>query len=516
MKKILLLIIQLGIFNSLQAQKADTSNIIPSSYELVDLGKKVNSPYHESAPIISPDGKTLYFFVANHPDNYLGKDASQDIWYSERDSTGAWGAAKHMTAPLNHRRYNQVFTVSPDGNTLLIRGGNGKDTEGFSITYKVKDSWSKPKPLKIEGYDEMRKGVYSGGSMSSDGKVLIMYFSERAKSKYSDLYISFKKDNGEWSRPKKLGSNINTHLDEFGPFLAPDDRTMYYASNRSGGLGGMDIWKTTRLDNTWLKWSEPVNLGGPVNTSGFDAYFSIDSSGINAFTTRAYMSLDGGSLDILGLQPIKPKEEIKRLLVLDGYVYDEKTGSPIKASIEYSVDTLGLAKLETEPETGYYSKDLSVYGTFYFKVSADGYIGHTDSLSIPKKDMDQFVSQNFYLKPLKVGTAVRLNNIFFDFDKATLRPESFTELNMLVELLKTNNLLEIEIGGHTDNMGSEDYNVKLSHERANAVRKYLVSEWISENRVSAKGYGKSKPEVSNETEEGRQINRRVEFVILKN
>ncbi len=421
-----------------------------------------------------------------------------------------------MKAPLNHRRYNQVFTVLNNGNTLLIRGGNGKDTEGFSLTHKVKDSWSKPKPLKIEGYDEMRKGVYSGGCMSSDGKTLLMYFSHRPKHTFSDIYISFKKENGDWSRPKALGSNINTNQDEFGPFLAPDDRTMYFASNRPGGLGGMDIYKTVRLDNTWLKWSDPVNLGAPVNTSGFDAYFSIDSTGLDAFTTRAFMSLDGGSLDILGLQPIKPKEKIKRIMALDGYVFDDKTNKPVKATIEISVNNLDVNRFETDSETGYYAKELPVHGTYYLKASAEGYMSHIDSLSIPEKDIDQFISHNFYLKSLRVGTAVRLNNIFFDFDKAILRPESYTELNMVVDLLKKNDQLVIEIGGHTDNMGSEEYNVKLSHERALAVRKYLVQDWIGENRVSAKGYGKNKPEVSNDTEEGRQTNRRVEFVILKN
>lgn len=515
MKNIYLVLLLVASY-PIYAQESESNNIIPSSYELVELGKKVNSPYHESAPIISPDGNKLYFFVANHPENYLGKSGSQDIWYSERDSTGQWGEARHMKAPLNQRRFNQVFTVLNNGNTLLIRGGKGKDTEGFSFTHKQKDSWSKPEPLKIDGYDDMRKGVYSGGSMSSDGKALLMYFSERPKSKYSDLYISFKKDNGDWSRPKALGSNINTHLDEFGPFLAPDNRTMYYASNRSGGLGGMDIYKTVRLDNTWLKWSDPENLGAPVNTEGFDAYFSIDSTDINAFTTRAFMSLDGGSLDILGLQPIKPVEKIKRLLVIDGYVYDEKTNNPLKAIIEYSVDAQEINSLDTDFETGYFALDSPQYGDYQVKVHADGYMSIVDSLFVPEKEIDQFVTQNFYLKPLKVGTAVRLNNIFFDFDKAILRPESYAELNMVVELLKKNDQMEIEIGGHTDNMGSDEYNIKLSDERANAVRKYLVGEWISENRVSAKGYGKNKPEVSNDTDEGRQINRRVEFVILKN
>lgn len=501
------------VYVQLFSQDKVSESAIPPLFELVQLGKTINSPYHESAPIVSPNGKILYFFVANHPENNLGKAGSQDIWYAERDSTGEWQQARHMPAPLNNRRYNQVFTVLNNGNTLLVRGGSGKASEGFSLTQKTGSGWSKPEALKIAAYDQMRKGVYSGGCMSSDGKVLLIYFSEVAKSKFSDIYVSFRQDNGDFSKPKLLASNINTRGDEFGPFLAADDKTLFFASSRPGGMGGMDLYKTERLDETWMKWSDPVNMGAPVNTPGFDAYYSVDASGMDAFTTRAYMSRDGGSLDVLGLRPVKPEPKV---ISLDGYVYDKKTNEPLFVSIEYAINGKDSGWIETDKTSGYYSLELPSEGEYTFKINTEGYFSTQDSLAVELKDENQFISKNIYLKPLEVGTAVRLNNIFFDFDKATLRPESFPELDLVIDLLKKNKDLEIEIGGHTDNMGSAEYNEKLSNERAKSVRQYIVKEWISENRVSYKGYGKDKPEVSNETEEGRQTNRRVEFVILKN
>ncbi len=483
-------------------------------YELVGLGKKVNTRFHESAPIISSDGKTLYFFVANHPQNYLGKSGSQDIWYSERDSTGEWGEAIHMSSPLNKHRFNQVFNVLNDGNTLLIRGGNAKDSEGFSVTHRTKNGWSKPEELKVKDYAKMKKGIYSGGCMSLDGKVLILYFSEKEKGRYSDLYVSFLQPDGDYSRPKLI-AQLNTHMDEFGPFLAPDGKTLYFASNRSGGLGGMDIWVTKRLDNTFQKWSAPQNMGEPVNTTGFDSYYSVDASGKDAFTTRAYMSADGGSLDILGLRPKQKPKAPEPMLLLAGTVYNRKSGEPMEAIIDYYAD--GEVKGQVRSSlNGEYKIEVFSPGKWILAASADGFLYLEESVSIHPKTAKKEIRKDLYLTPMEIGTTVRLNNIFFDFDKTTLRDESFPELDKVVELLNKNEGLEIEIGGHTDDYGSDDYNLKLSQGRSEEVRKYIIQKGISTYRVYAQGYGESKPEVGNDTEEGRQINRRVEFKILKN
>ena len=677
MKKLIIGFSLIFVFNQSNAQDFDIL------YEMVDLGPKVNSRYHDSAPVISPDGNTLYFFRANHPENKFGKENSQDIWYCERDENGQWEEAIHMESPLNNNQFNQVMSVLDDGNTLLIRGGKGKKDTGVSLVKRVNDKWTEPEPIDIDGLNQMNNGVFSGACMSSDGRVLILYFSENKEAKWSDLYVSFLESGNKFSRPEKLNATLNTTRDEFGPFISEDMKTLYYASNRPEGYGNMDIYKTERLDDTWLNWSPPVNLGQPVNTTGFDAYFSIDAEGKNAFTTRAYMTADGGSLDILGLIPIpnitltgtlynsETNEPIKGDLdymainqdngylytdesgkyevilhkrakysfhpisegfigIMDsldlsyatgdieivkdfylnpqkadirvfGSVYEKNTDFPLDAAITFSLDNKVIATCKSESIQGYYStklpdegdykisitrdgfksgvdsisihttesfleveknlyldpnitlrgyvlsqKDNSAIsqqsinyannigesgiiesneqgyfevvlpslGKYYFKSTLEGFINLSDSLMVESYSSRENLNKDLFMIPIEVGVTVRLNNIFFDFDKATLRKESFLELDQVVEFLKQNSSIKIEIGGHTDDQGSDEYNKNLSQGRAESVRTYLLEHGIDDNRVVAMGYGESQPQVTNDTEEGRQTNRRVEFRVL--
>lgn len=483
-------------------------------FELVNLGRKVNSKYHDSAPVISPDGKTLYFTITNHSENHYGADKSQDIWYSILDSTGQWSDAVHMSVPLNKNRYNQVLSISKDGNQLLIRGGNGKENLGFSVCKRENGVWKKPEALNIAGFEKMCQGFFNGAFLSYDNKALIMYFSEKPKSKYSDLYVSFQQEQGKWTHPQLI-SCLNTHMDEFGPYLAPDNRTLYFASNRGGGFGGVDVYQSYRLDNTWLKWSEPENIGAPVNTDGFDAYYSVADVDTLVFTTRAYMSADGGHLDIYSLRRVI-KEEPK--LFLAGNIYNIKTSVPVKANIRFEKDGEILGIGQSDAEYGGYNTELVSGGKYILHVSAEGYLAAKDSVEIEEliEGEDREIYKDLFLRPLEVGISVRLNNIFFDYDKTILRPESYPELDRVVELLEQNPNLQIEIGGHTDSRGSDVYNQKLSQGRSEAVRAYLLEHWIDAERVTAVGYGEAKPELPDNNEENMQINRRVEFTILKN
>ena len=510
----ILIFLLLGLIVHGQSQLAILTTDPPKSkkkfeYQLERMDKRVNSPFHEGAPLISTDGSILYFFVADHPDNKFGTKGSQDIWYSERTSDGKWRDAVHMPAPLNQNRYNQVMSIINEGNTLLIRGKT-KSSEGFSITHKNFNGWSEPVPLMIKDYDHMRKGVYSGGILNQQGDVLLMYFNELKDEKISDLYASFKQADGTWSKPKYIDA-LNTSYDEFGPTLDPDGETLYFASTRPGGQGSSDIYVTKRLDDTWLNWSEPINLGPPVNTSGFDAYYSIDDKG-NVFTTRAYMSPDGGSLDILSLVPVeKPKPK----LAIWGYVYDRETEEHVSALVSYEMHQLQVGEVVSDVNDGFYEVNITGDGTYQISASAEGYMNGLDQLEVPAIESDTIIQKDLYLDRIKVGTTVRLDNIFFDFDKTDLRPESITELNKVVEFLKTNPTVKVEIAGHTDSKGSDQYNINLSDGRASSVRSYLLEHWIDEARVSSKGYGEEVPVESNETDEGRQKNRRVEFTILE-
>ena len=481
-------------------------------FELVSLTREVNTRYHDSAPLVSPDGKVLYFTVNDHPENTQGK-GSQDIWYTELDEHGHWAQAKHMPAPLNQNKFNQALSLSPDGNTLFIRGGKSRDEKGFSLCQRINGVWQKPIPQDIDGFEKMCKGRFNGAFLSRDSKVMLLYFNESENANYSDLYVSFLQGTNKWTKPKLI-DGLNTRLDEFGPYLAPDNKTLYFASNRPGGFGSADIYKTTRLDDTWFNWSTPENIGEPVNTGGFDAYYAIGNADTLVFTTRAHMSADGGHLDIYTLQRIIEKKAKINLVVMAS---DLKTGDVIaNAGVTILQDTDSLSLSDTDPAEENFETQLPAPGYYYVNAKAEGYFAGKDSLAIPFVQEDTTIYKTLFLKPLEVGVSVRLNNIFFDFDKTVLRPESYPELDKVVTLLKENPGLYIEIGGHTDDKGSDDYNEELSQGRAEAVRSYITSNWIAAERVTAKGYGESKPEVPNDNDDNRQINRRVEFTILKN
>ena len=496
----------LWFFSSTPAQSIE-------EFELVNLGRRVNSIYHDSAPVISPDGKTLYFTITNHPKNTHGTDNSQDIWCSVKDKKGEWSKSEHMEKPFNQNQYNQVMSVSLDGNRLLIRGGKRKDDIGFSICEKVNGVWQDPVALDIEDFDDMMKGHFNGAFMSYDEKALLIYFSEKPKSKYSDLYVSFHQAGNEWSRPQLI-SCLNTHMDEFGPYLAPDNKTLYFASNRGGGLGKMDVYETQRQDDSWLKWSAPKNVGAPINTGGFDGYYAVGLNDTLVFTTRAFMSADGGHLDIFSLKRII-KEDPK--ITLMGAVLNQKSWEPVEAHVRYKKADDVLGVLDSEAENGTFSTSLPDTALYTLEVSAEGYFATTDTVWIKGNiEADTTVYKEIFLKPIEVGVSVRLNNIFFDYNKTTLRPESFPELDKVVQFLQENPKVVIEIGGHTDDRGTDSYNETLSQGRAESVVQYLTDNWVDPSRISAKGYGESKPEVPNDTDENRQINRRVEFTILDN
>ena len=566
---------------------------ISPRYELVKMNDNVNTRYNEVSPVISPDGKSLYYFVANHPENTYGKEGSQDIWVSALDDKGQWTKAKHLGSPFNQNRFNQVYSFMPDG-SLFIRGGRAKNAKGFSIASQSGNL----NELQVTDFEKMDKGVFNGATISADARQVIMYFAEKEKDKFSDLYLSSQQPDGHYSRPIKL--KISSVADDYAPFLAPDQKTLYFASNRfaKDRVGGSDIYKTTRLDDSWLNWSEPVNLGRSVNTPSEDAYFSIDASG-NIFTARSGNVIDGGNFDLLILKPrnikitiagtvsnqktqqplvaaveVKMKElkpinlksavtgkfetripevigytisaaatgflpfmmdykvplkltrdttlhvdiflmPIAKQLTVMGDVLNKKTNSLIlnaKVTINYKNDPTVEYKLMCAD--GKYQQDIPGLGWYLMNASAEGYLNSSDSVRADNPDVTPIV-KNILLAPIEVGATVRLRNIYFDFDKASLKPESFVELNKVVDFLKQNGKVSIEIAGHTDSKGSDTYNESLSQGRSQSVVDYLVSQGIVAARLQAHGYGESKPIDSNETEEGRANNRRVEFTILK-
>lgn len=499
----------------------------PSKVE--SLGNQINSEYNEVNPVISPDGRTLYFARISHPQNTHGNKGSQDIWYSELLQGDRWSPAKRMAAPLNKDEYNCAYSITPDGNTMLIKGAytNGNyETRGFSTSKRTAGGWSPPQKLNIPGYDRISKGQYDCGYLSADGKVLVMAFSEKKNSKEDDIYVSFRQKDGSWSKPLNLGPEVNTDGTETTPFLAADGATLYFSSDRPGGSGSNDIYVCKRVDKTWKHWSKPVNLGPSINTDGYDAYYSVAASGEYAYMTSFKNTLGKG--DIVRIKLIDESnpgdktvpEEVRPdpVVLVSGKVIDQKTGKPIEARVVYQTlpDGSEAGEATSDPVTGEY-KIVLPYGKKYsMRAVAPNFIAEGGNIDLTEtKGFQEIKDKELNLIPIEVGRAVRLNNIFFDIGKATLRDESFPELDRMVNTFNENPKLTVEVGGHTDNTGSNEINLKLSQDRADAVREYFIGKGIEPDRVGSKGYGEAKPVATNDTEEGRQTNRRVEFVIKK-
>jgi outer membrane protein OmpA-like peptidoglycan-associated protein len=482
------------------------------------MDKGLNTTYGELSPIVTPDGKTMYFVRDGHPLNKYGASGSQDIWVSDISNGIDKATAQHMGAPFNDQRYNTVVGVSPDENTLIIKNAykNGVyEGSGYSMVYRTREGWSKPEALDIKDYKSMSKGKYVGANWTQDGKSLLLSFSESSTDDLQDLYVSHRQPDGSWSRPLNLGSDINTKKGEHSPYLASDGKTLYFSSNRDGGEGNYDIWVSKRLDDTWTKWSTPENLGKEVNTSGFDAYYTIDAKG-----EYAYMVSSKNSKGLEDIVRIKLKQEVQPdpVVLIKGRVLNAKTNEPLEANIAYNglVDGKNYGIARTNPTTGEY-KIVLPYGKVYdFSANAANFIGVSETMDLSSVGGYQEITRDLYLVPIEVGSTVRLNNIFFETGKSELKEESFNELNRVVELLTNNPKMTIELSGHTDNVGNDGFNKKLSQDRANSCKAYLEGKGIAADRLKSVGYGKEKPVADNGTDEGKALNRRVEFTILSN
>lgn len=481
-------------------------------YEVENLGSNVNSKHAELAPYITPDGKKLFFVREDDPGNTRSPDyPNQDIWYSKSLGNGNWDKAQHLGFPFNTSRYSSIIGQSSDGNTRYIKGYYSKGEfkkGGFSVSYLQEDGWSDPKGFDVPKYTKMQKSKTVSNCISASNNILLMAFGESETADAHDIYVSILKD-GDWSKPLKLGPKICTpEYSDGTPFLASDNITLYFSSDRPGGFGSADIYMSKRLDDTWQNWTDPVNLGSPINSDAWDAYFTIPASG-----EYFYMVKNGDVVRIKAKEEQKPNP----VVLVKGIVMNAKTNEPIGTAINYidlsTGNELGIAT--SNPKTGEYTIILPYGKNYSFKAAKAGYYSVTENMDLTNISSYKELTKNLLLSPIETGQVIRINNIFFETAKSVLKPESFFELDNLVKLLTENAMMEIFIGGHTDNVGNDDYNNKLSKDRAAAVVEYLTSKGIVATRLTSDGFGKAKPIADNATEEGKSLNRRVEFTIIK-
>ncbi len=484
-----------------------------SEHEPQNLGSRVNSIYSELAPVISPDGKTLYFTRHGDPRNHGGRK-DQDVWFSKYVD-GHFTEAENMGPPINNRSHNFLISVTPDGNSILL--GNiykktASNQSGVSRSYFDGENWSFPEKMDIKNFKN--DGYHCAFCLGSDGKTLLMNILNDDCYGGYDLFVSFLKDDGTWTEPKNLGTDINTAADEFTPFLASDGKTLYFSSSGHPGLGKKDIFMTKRLDKSWQKWSKPENLGPPLSTPGWDAYFTIPASGDHAYFVSTKNSI--GNEDIFRLvlpEALKPEP----VVLISGRVLNAKNEKPLKAKIIYEILPEGIEAgiARSNPKTGGYKIVLPGGNKYGFLARADSFVAVNQNLDLRNIKEYREVNKDLYLVPIEHGQKVTMNNIFFEFNEYNLLKDSYPELRRVANFMINNPEINIEIRGHTDSIGTEEYNMELSRKRAKTVADFITKYGVTDSRISVKGYGESKPVAPNNSEENRRKNRRVEFVINK-
>ncbi|MGF1532969.1 MAG: OmpA family protein [Bernardetiaceae bacterium] len=490
------------------------------SYRKVILGPEINSPYAEGQAVISADGQTLFVYRVGHPSNvgarlYAG---DEDIWYAERQADGSFGKLRNIGPPLNTADNNAVFGISGDGQTLFLYDQYDLDETSinittFAISKRTRKGWSKPKSIAVKGF-RWREGL-AWLSISVDKQVLLVAYhdaKDRRGEGEQDLYVAFAQDDGTYGPLKNLGPDLNTTGMEASPFLAADNKTLYFASNGHGGYGSLDIFRSERLDDTWTNWSPPQNLGPNINTADWDSEFSITADGTTGYMTTGAYGKDANIYQVV----IESSERPKPVAKVFGKVRHQETDAPIPATIRYTelTDKANTISAQAD-EDGSYQIFLPAERLYSYTAEQEGFFAVSEPLDLRKLDAYTAIEHDIYLVPIAVGNKIQLNNLFFQQSKADLLPQSTPELKRLYQLLKENPGLRIKIIGHTDNVGNPFKNRVLSFERANKVRDYLTQAGIATNRIQTEGKGGDEPLNDNSTETLRQQNRRVEFLILQ-
>ncbi|MBN2777661.1 MAG: OmpA family protein [Bacteroidales bacterium] len=512
-----------------------------------NLGSTVNSKYPDYGPVITTD-ESLVVFTSRREGSTDGEIDPNDMLYYEdlyiayNDDKKGWSEAINMRN-LNTEGHDASVGLSPDGQILYTYKGV---PDGTLFESKLDgDNWTKPKELNKNVNTKYHE---TSASISYDAKFLY-FVSDREKDEFGnsslggkDIFVCEKQKNGSWGPAKNMGTPINTKYDEEGVFMHPDGVTMYFCSKREGSMGGYDIFycENDGAEN----WSEPVNIGYPVNTPDDDVFFVVAGNARYAFYSSAREDGYGlqdiyritflgpekmmvvGSEDVLiasSTATIQQKVEQEvvevkkvRLTIMKGTITDALSEEPVEATIEIVDNEKNelISTLTSNSKTGKYLVSLPSGKNYGIAVKADGYLFYSENINIPEATAYQEVTKDIVLSKVGIGSKIVLKNIFFDYGKETLRETSFPELDRLVALLNSYPDMKIEIGGHTDSHGGLQFNTQLSEARAKSVVDYLVEKGISKPRLSYKGYAYLQPIATNDTDEGRQQNRRVEFKVI--
>jgi len=490
-----------GYYDSPDPTLKGFREIINAAAETVvsrSFGDQVNTIDAEYSPVVTVDGQTLYFCrLINGVEN---------IYTSQREGD-KWGTAMPIKR-FNTSSNEAPLAVSADGNSLILFI-NGQ----VMISEKQVKGWTQPLPF----FTARQKSVWQGGTtISADEKVVI--FAARRPDRVgltdennTDLYISYRLPDESWSKPQNLGTTINTPWEDRSPFLHPDMRTLYFSSGGHPGLGGLDVFKTTRIGESWTEWSPPINLGKSINTSANDWGYKVSTDGTEAYFAKQIKDKKEEVYSLLLPDRARPQQ----VATLAGELLSLK-GKPLNFSIIVEDMETGepAGEIKPDPVTGKFFISLPLGKLYSYRVQEEGYYPISNNIDL-RNQTDQVSQLDNIIVPSLVemvdnNMAIPLKNLFFETAKFTIKPTSFKELERLAQLITEQELI-VEISGHTDNVGSPAYNKELSQNRAEATRSFFIEQGVAAQQIIAKGYGLDQPIESNETEEGRAQNRRVEI-----
>ncbi|MGK7396954.1 MAG: OmpA family protein [Candidatus Cyclobacteriaceae bacterium M3_2C_046] len=514
------------------------------------LDTAINSAYDELNPVVSPDGKTLYFTRKGDPENAAGKRDPGDIWMAPVLPDGKHGRAIKADKSWNNRNFNAIIGFTDNGNTVYLHNHYKKNddkfkAQGVSRSTKRGNEWSFPEPVAVKYFQN--KSEHQSISLAPNGKIMLLGLEAYANYGAEDIYVSFLQSDGTWTNPQNLGADINTRYQEITPYLLADNKTLVFASNGLNGAGSYDLFVAERLDDSWQSWSKPKGLNPKINTKGREAYYALTPDQDYVYFMSTQNSEGYGDINRLAIKEddlpqqivaqedfsvdmeLEVEEELDKapdlpvetvslpdtVVNITGKVLNQKTNEPLNAKITFSPEgTERASGLVVDAAIGNYEVTLPKPSRYTINISAKGFMNTEEKIVIGEGQ--NAVQRDFSLSPLEVGATFRLNNVLFQRGTTNLIDSSYAELDRVVEMMKDNPGIEIELAGHTDNQGSSRLNLKLSRDRVESVKDYIIQQGINPERIDGRGYGGSRPIASNKNEASRRLNRRVEFKVVRN
>ncbi|MCG8320171.1 MAG: OmpA family protein [Cytophagales bacterium] len=496
------------ILQSIQYARDNMGNRLP--FNARPLPDKVNALSLQYFPVLTADQQSIIFTGRKG----LSANYDEDLYISEKDENGEWSRPVSISDMINTSNNEGTCTISGDGRTLIFTSCLGRKGYGscdLFISYKIGDEWTRPKNL---GSGVNSRYWESQPSLSADGRTLYFVSDRPGGLGKRDIYVSYLKKDGIWSPPVNLSKPVNTKEDEVSPFIHANGQTLYFASDGHPGFGSFDLFYSELSDNVWQK---PKNLGYPINTYEEQVSLFVTSDGKRGYYSNENLSKRVGAKSALYEFDMPQEIQVShKSNFVKGRVIDSETREYLSARVEL-FDLLPnemISSVTSDKVSGEYLMVITEGKEYALYVNKTGYLFKSLAFDYQGASQLEPVSIDIYLDPIKTGTATILNNLFFDFDKYELQEKSITELEKVRRFLEENPTVNIGIAGHTDNSGSASYNKELSVNRAKSVYRYLIKQGIRENRLKFRGYGQEKPIAPNDTEENKQKNRRIEFVIL--